>query len=272
MLGSFGWLGHQRVHIYDIGFYSWVSEDNLRHQTDPIADTILRERDLLRNECDRMVENLSLLSNELVKDGAGRIARKIDRIIGVDTEPSIVLRKNITRETLLDSLHRIADGLDIKVVSIAFNYAESDSVELVVQSKSGRFHSTIVKITDVRRRHLVVLVIQGMDGKGPQHGQCMTDNLFYIFYTDENVSDEEGALWWKPNRSGYTRSLNNAGLYSESEARFIERIRGKDVAVPREIAEKFSVRIVPRESILRECGSPILRGELKIKTDDIGQG
>lgn len=47
VLGPFGWLGHQRVHIYDIGFYSWVSEDNLRHQTDPIADTILRERDLL---------------------------------------------------------------------------------------------------------------------------------------------------------------------------------------------------------------------------------
>lgn len=35
-------------------------------------------------------------------------------------------------------------------------------------------------------------------------------------------------------------------------------------------ASKSRDRIVPRESILREYGSPTLQGELEIKTNDIG--
>jgi hypothetical protein len=53
----------------------------------------------------------------------------------------------------------------------------------------------------------------------------------YFVFTKEQ-SDGGQILWWRANRSGYTVDLGQAGLYSQSEAESISRIRGIDFAVP----------------------------------------
>jgi hypothetical protein len=52
------------------------------------------------------------------------------------------------------------------------------------------------------------------------------------WYVIEATDGHDGvsALWWKPDRCGYTTNLNDAGLYSEADARVIEHIRGTDRA------------------------------------------
>lgn len=40
------------------------------------------------------------------------------------------------------------------------------------------------------------------------------------------------AMWWRPNRAGYTTDLNAAGRYTKAEAESIARIRGDDFPVP----------------------------------------
>jgi hypothetical protein len=53
-------------------------------------------------------------------------------------------------------------------------------------------------------------------------------------------------LWWCPDGKGYTCNLDQAGLYSLSDA---ERQRETDVPVPRELAEKCAVRHVPLDRL-----------------------
>lgn len=46
-------------------------------------------------------------------------------------------------------------------------------------------------------------------------------------------------LWWRKESRGYTTNVDEAGLYTERQARDIERIRGKDFAVDeKEIGEE----------------------------------
>lgn len=51
--------------------------------------------------------------------------------------------------------------------------------------------------------------------------------------------------WWGPNRCGYTTSLDDAGRYTEEDAKWQERSPSTDVAVPLERAMALSVRVVP---------------------------
>lgn len=61
--------------------------------------------------------------------------------------------------------------------------------------------------------------------------------------TGDDRPPNEHVLWWKPSRAGYTRDVNEAGRYTEEEARSIERIRGLDTAVPEDdIGVKIKVR------------------------------
>lgn len=53
---------------------------------------------------------------------------------------------------------------------------------------------------------------------------------FFIEFTGPH--SHENALWWRPERRGYTTNLDEAGQYDESDARGIEGIRGQERAWP----------------------------------------
>jgi len=59
---------------------------------------------------------------------------------------------------------------------------------------------------------------------------------FYILDTRQIVGN--CALWWCPNGAGYTTQLEEAGLFSEADAK---SHRETDVAVPEEMAKACSV-------------------------------
>jgi hypothetical protein len=43
-------------------------------------------------------------------------------------------------------------------------------------------------------------------------GTLLTDPVHYIIWSEEHLA------WWRPAKSGYTRSLIDAGCYSKNEA------------------------------------------------------
>lgn len=53
---------------------------------------------------------------------------------------------------------------------------------------------------------------------------------YYIQDTRSYCGDS--VVWWRPKRQGYTFRLDDAGEYSEREARRIENLRGTDKAIP----------------------------------------
>lgn len=54
-------------------------------------------------------------------------------------------------------------------------------------------------------------------------------------------------LWWGPNRCGYTTRLDEAGRYSEEEAKRQDARRDTDVAVPLSRAQATAVAVVSAE-------------------------
>ena len=81
---------------------------------------------------------------------------------------------------------------------------------------------------------------------------------YYIFVVNER---KDLAIWWRPAGCGYTTNVDKAGLYSEEEARKIERIRGTDVAIPEEVVNALTVRTVAREDVIRDYEKPTLQGK-----------
>jgi hypothetical protein len=58
-------------------------------------------------------------------------------------------------------------------------------------------------------------------------------------------SAEGCALWWRPNRSGYTVDVYQAGRYSKEEADSIADIRGEDYPVPEDaVGDVLELRTV----------------------------
>jgi len=75
---------------------------------------------------------------------------------------------------------------------------------------------------------------------------------FYILDTRTIVGN--CGLWWRPDGSGYTTELSEAGLYSEEYAR---SRRDTDLAVPEEIAKASTVthvRVDTLRSKLHDAG------------------
>lgn len=71
--------------------------------------------------------------------------------------------------------------------------------------------------------------------------------LFYIQDTRSVVGN--CAVWWCPDRGGYTCDLTKAGLYDEAEAREITSNRKTDVAYRREDVMALVVRHVRSEAL-----------------------
>lgn len=59
--------------------------------------------------------------------------------------------------------------------------------------------------------------------------------LFYILDTRQIIGNE--ALWWGPNRSGYTTNLDAAGQYDENQTK---GLRSTDIPVPVEVAKRLA--------------------------------
>lgn len=59
------------------------------------------------------------------------------------------------------------------------------------------------------------------------------------------------ALWWRPNRAGYTIDVAAAGRYSKEEADSIARIRGQDFPVDE---NEIGARLKPRSIVDVEDG------------------
>ena len=65
---------------------------------------------------------------------------------------------------------------------------------------------------------------------------------YLIMYKGDRSGD---VLWWRPNRSGYTIDVSQAGRYTKEEAESIADIRGLDFPVPlSDIGTRLKVRQV----------------------------
>lgn len=70
-----------------------------------------------------------------------------------------------------------------------------------------------------------------------------------MYYIRDTTAKGDLVLWWRPQRSGYTSVLAQAGLYTEAEARDIHKIRGTDIPYPEETARKVSEAVVFQEDL-----------------------
>lgn len=98
---------------------------------------------------------------------------------------------------------------------------------------------------------------------------------FYILSLKWSRHDEQNLTWWMPNRSGYTWLLENAGRYSEDEAKVHD---GSDttIAIPCEVVDSMSRRVVLREAaramLTEVLGKPAgLRGSMRDDEDHEGR-
>ena len=62
-------------------------------------------------------------------------------------------------------------------------------------------------------------------------------------------------LFWGPDRRGYTVDLDKAGKYTLEEALKIEKLRGTDKAIPLEVAERATIRVVDDDLFKREMAN-----------------
>lgn len=69
----------------------------------------------------------------------------------------------------------------------------------------------------------------------------------YLIRCVDDVGQQEMALWWRPERMGYTTSIDEAGRYTREEAEAQARSRNVDFAVPLSKALALSSRVVRAE-------------------------
>ncbi len=76
----------------------------------------------------------------------------------------------------------------------------------------------------------------------------MTETLFYIKNSKSIVGNS--VIWWRPKSEGYTCNLDEAGKYSESEARSIVRCRPQEDSMwPVEQIDSIAQRHVTSDSL-----------------------
>lgn len=66
--------------------------------------------------------------------------------------------------------------------------------------------------------------------------------------------------WWRPNRSGYTDQIYEAGVYSEYEAKYLEKTHGSNVCVAVPYDKHMVIEAIKQqEVIIRDCENQIER-------------
>lgn len=73
---------------------------------------------------------------------------------------------------------------------------------------------------------------------------------FYIVMKSPQGSDY--ALFWRANREGYTRILDEAGRYSREEAERICKLRGEEFMVSCDGVEQMAVRLVDHSDLVEK--------------------
>jgi hypothetical protein len=64
----------------------------------------------------------------------------------------------------------------------------------------------------------------------------------YLIFCSERSPDGV-ACWWRPRKAGYTKDIDEAGVYTRVEAEDIERnSRGEDFGISREVIESMKLR------------------------------
>ena len=79
-----------------------------------------------------------------------------------------------------------------------------------------------------------------------------------VWYTGHYSGD--CVVWWRPDGHGYTTDLTQAGRYTKTRAKEIEKLRGQEVAVPVAVAEMACVKHVVADRLrdgLEKLGLPI---------------
>lgn len=66
---------------------------------------------------------------------------------------------------------------------------------------------------------------------------------------DARSYDGDDVIWWRPDRRGYTTNFDEAGRYSEEEAKKIVSLRDTDIAIPLFLVQQAATKIVRRDAL-----------------------
>jgi hypothetical protein len=88
------------------------------------------------------------------------------------------------------------------------------------------------------------------------------------FIRDTRVTVGNSAMWWRPDRAGYTCSIDEAGRYEEQEALSIVRIRGTDVPYPCEVIEPLTRRHVDVQDLRKVEKLQLKKGSQRTPDDN----
>ena len=75
----------------------------------------------------------------------------------------------------------------------------------------------------------------------------MDEKCYYIVNLCEG--DESRALFWKPDRRGYTHNVDEAGLYTKEVADAININRASDIPIEKYLVDSLSQRCVPLDAL-----------------------
>ncbi len=90
----------------------------------------------------------------------------------------------------------------------------------------------------------------------------------YLVKSTKWTKNDGIETWWGPNRSGYTTYINEAGVYSEEEAKYLQDIHGKKVCVAIPYNENMVKKgIMQLEKRIKFHEKEIARSEEYIKND-----
>jgi hypothetical protein len=125
----------------------------------------------------------------------------------------------------------------------AWNAANPVGVPVALEKDNGETQLTVTRsAAQVLSGHSAVIWLDGVSG-------CylldrVTPLERFLILQRERVGDL--ALWWRPDRRGYTTNVDEAGRYTEEEALSIQAIRGGDIPVP----ESFLRKCVKRRTVV----------------------